>query len=143
MADRADWVWMPHAGHLIVSRDCQFHLTTCVGDFIVSTVGEYLPDETVREFHADARNIKLEGRGDARLADFMRKCGYVEVGYNRTYETMVFPAKKMNHIGDECCPWRMADATELEMNGYNDPGEAYHGHLALCEKWSKKEPANG
>ena len=24
------WIWMPHAGHLIVGNDCRFHLNTKV-----------------------------------------------------------------------------------------------------------------
>lgn len=134
---KEEWVWMPHAGHLIVGRDCRFHLNTCVGKYIVSTVGEYLPDEPVRQIFADVRNITLEGKGDERLNDYMKKIGFMEVGLNRLYETMVFPAKdKLDK--NLCCPCRVSDWAELDMQGYNDATEAYKGHLEMCEKWSEK-----
>lgn len=129
------WIWMPHPGHLIVSRNCQFHLNTWVGNYIVSTVGEYLPDEPVREIFAKIRKITLTGRGDDRLADYMEKIGYEELGLGRKYETMVFLAKA---VPEECCPYRAAAWSELEANGYNDPGKAAEGHLKMCEKWAKK-----
>jgi len=58
---KGKWIWMPHAGHLIVSSDCRFHLNTYVGGYIVSTVGEYFPDEGVREIFAESRGVNLEG----------------------------------------------------------------------------------
>jgi hypothetical protein len=129
-----DWVWMPHAGHLVVGNRCRFHLNTYVNGYIVSTVGEYLPDSQVREIIANSRRVTLEGRGDAREADYMRKIGYEEIGAGRIYETMVFKATRSQ---DACCPWRMESGTELDFDGYNDPGKARLGHLAMCEKWDR------
>jgi hypothetical protein len=129
------WVWMPHAGHLIVGRDCQFHLNTCVGNYLVSTVGEYWPDYLVREIIAQTKGVTLEGIGDAREVDFLQKCGYESIGCDRLYETMVFKAKKAE---DKCCPYTAETFTELDMQGYNTAGEAYQGHLDLCKKWSRK-----
>ena len=136
------WVWMPHAGHLIVSRDCRFHLATYVGKCVVSTVGEYLPDETVREIHCQVRHIQLEGRGDYRLADFLRKVGYMEIGADRKYETMVFKAEPASEALEQCCPWRMESGENLDFDGYNDPVEAFKGHLAMCEKWGGQDNAH-
>ncbi len=132
---KQDWVWMPHAGHFICGDKCRFHLNTRVGEFIVSTVGEYWPDAPTREILADSRRIRLEGRGDAREADYMRKIGYEDLGLGRKYETMVFKAKESSH---KCCPFTMDTPTDLDMAGYNDPGEAYAGHLEMCEKWDNK-----
>jgi hypothetical protein len=129
---------MPHAGHLIVGRDCRFHLNTCVGDFIVSTLGEWEPDSQVYEVLAQSRGILLRGRGDARRADYMQKLGFQEIGSGRLYETMVFRAKAS---GDLCCPWVMVDGEDLDFHGYNDAGEARLGHLAMCEKWAAGQPA--
>lgn len=100
------WIWMPHAGHLCVGRDCKFHLNTYVGKYIVSTVGEYWPDREVRKIHADCRNIEIEGRGDYWDADFMKKVGWLEIGCNRKYETMVFKASKSK---SKCCHWEMSN----------------------------------
>ena len=138
MSDRADWVWMPHAGHLIVGNDCRFHLTTCVGAFrfIVSTVGDYLPDSMVRDILAESRGVALEGRGDDRLADYMKKIGYETVGFDRKYETMVFKAVSAEN---GCCPWAQESGEHLDMRGYNSPDDAAKGHLELCEEWAAKE----
>lgn len=135
MISRDEWVWMPHAGHLIVGHECRFHLATRVGDVVISTVGEWWPDTAVRDIHAAERGIQLEGKGDARAADFLKKCGYMEIGYDRTYETMVFGADYV----DGCCPWRMVSGRELDFAGYKDADAAYTGHLAMCERWAEKD----
>lgn len=132
---KEDWVWMPHPGHLIVSNDCRFHLNTYVGTYIVSTVGEYLPDGPVREVLAHCRGITLEGKGDARLADYMKKVGYEEIGLHRKYETMAFRAERSNH---KCCPWKQQTGSDLDMEGYNDADAAFQGHMAMCLKWAKE-----
>lgn len=131
--DKADWIWMPHPGHLIIGNECRFHLNTCVGDFVVSTVGEYWPDKEVRQIFANSRGIDIVGRGDEWDYDYMQKMGYPEVGVDRKYESMVFQCEKKE---DDCCPYRPCEWRELDFDGYNDSTEAYQGHLRLCEKWS-------
>lgn len=126
------WVWMPHAAHLSVGDRCRFRLATCVGAWVVSTVGEWLPDETTREIIARSRGVALEGIGDEREADFLRKCGFVELGYRRTYETMVFAAAASP---GSCCAWHAAGG-EVDFQGYSDPASAYAGHMELCERWA-------
>lgn len=133
---KEDWVWMPHAAHFICGRDCEFSLATYVGGYIVSTVGEYFPDSQVREIHAKSRGIKLEGIGDARELDYRRKIGYEPIGFERLYETMVFKAGSST---EKCCPFRAVDWTNVDFNGYNEPGDAMKGHLKLCKKWSRKK----
>ena len=109
MVNKAEWVWMPHAGHLIVGELCRFRLNTKVGAWIVSTVGEYLS-------------------ADQEIC---------ELGIGRTYETMVFLAKEAP-MSEACCPWRIANGENVDVEGYNDAGAAYRGHLAMCEKWSHR-----
>jgi hypothetical protein len=131
----SEWRWFGCAAHLVVARDCRFHLATQVGDFLVSTVGEYVPDETSREIHCEVRGIVLEGRGDERLADYMRKVGYQEIGYGRTYETLVFRT-----TGDVChepgCGCGLPEVTyrELAGSGYTTAGAATVGHLKFCRE---------
>lgn len=143
----AGWVWMPHPGHLIVSSDCRFHLTTWIpggvgtgypAGVIVSTVGEWLPDAASREAFAEARGIKLHGLGDARRADWMNQCGYQEIGAGRLYETMVFPAEPKFDEDHACCPFAAADWVEIDFAGYNDHGLAYRGHLEICRRWAAR-----
>ena len=127
---------MPHPGHFIGSRDCRFQLNTYVGKYIISTVGEYLPDSQVREILAESRGIKLEGKGDERLADFMKKHGYEEIGLNRKYETMVFPAMKSKY---KCCPY-IKQSSIIDFAGYNTAEDAFKGHYKMCRKWARKQP---
>ena len=129
------WIWMPHPGHFICSFDCRFHLSTYVGKYIVSTVGEYFPCDGTREIIAKSRGIELKVRGDERKYDFLNKIGYEEIGCDRKYETMVFEAYK--DTKNKCCPYRMS-GSEKDFAGYNDPTDAFKGHMKLCLKWSKK-----
>lgn len=134
------WIWMPHAGHLIVGNDCRFHLNTYVGKYIVSTVGEWWPERSVREIHAQVHDLKWLSKNKHLMGDYFdhayfKKFGFMEIGLERTYETMVFRAKKDKV--NKCCPWGMV-SSELDIDGYNDAGDAYQGHLKMCQKWSKK-----
>jgi hypothetical protein len=136
----SSWIWMPHPGHFICAFDCRFHLNTKVGSVIVSTVGEYFPDEPVREIYAGVRGIKLKGIGDDRKQSYMKQIGYGEIGVDRKYETMVFRAQPRSGLQPLCCPWEPKDYEELEAQGYNDPGKAYAGHMELCKKWEHLIP---
>ncbi len=60
----AEWQWFGRAGHLIVADSCRFHLHTHVGQWCVSTVGEWYMRPIDDEPH--------------------------EIGFRRLYETMVF-----------------------------------------------------
>ena len=136
MIERSEWKYYGHAGHLIISQWCRFHLCTEIGPWVVSTVGEYVPDEGVREIMANSQKITLEGRGDNRLADFMNRVGFVEIGYKRTYETMVFKVNGHCQAKDCNCGLPIIEPSELDSNGYNDPKAATEGHYELCEKWA-------
>lgn len=133
--DKSKWVWMPHPGHFICARWCQFFLNTYVGGYIVSTVGEYVPDAPVRDICAEAKKIILRGKGNDRLADYMKKVGYEDIGLNRKYETMVFSAKKSKN---KCCPHEMTEANDVDFDSYNDADDATVGHYKMCNKWAKK-----
>lgn len=142
MTPEAEWRWFGCPGHLVVALDCRFHLCTQVGGFLVSTVGEYLPDAPVREILCECRGIALDGRGDARLADYLQKVGFEELGVGRTYETMVFrtTGDVCHHPGCSCgLPTIALDC--LDMDGYTTAGAATIGHLKLCQKYAREEPA--
>lgn len=140
--NKADWVWMAHAGHLIVGQDCRFHLTTYVGDFIVSTVGEYWPDSQVRRIHAGVHdpewyNHNLNRRGDDFDRAYAHRFGYEPIGAgpDSLYETMVFEAARDEN---DCCPWVMASPRNLDGDRYGDAESAARGHMRLCEEWATK-----
>jgi hypothetical protein len=135
-----DWKWYGKAAHFICGDRCQFHMATEIGDYLISTVGEYLPDESVREIHCKVHGIALEGRGDARLQDYMTKCGFEPIGYQRLYETMVFKISRHCNANGCNCGMPRFDGSELDFDGYNDSKSATDGHMAMCAKWSKGKP---
>jgi len=110
-------------------------MTTEVGGYLVSTVGEYFPSESTREILATSRGVVLEGRGGARDADYMKKIGFEEIGLGRKYETMVFksgpPCSKPKCNCGLPCP---EDYCELHSEGYNWPGDAREGHMKICQQ---------
>lgn len=129
------WEWFGCAGHFICADRCRFHLCTKIRDLLVSTVGEYFPDEGVREGLAKMRGVTLVGIGDYRAADYMDKVGFEKIGSNRLYETMVFKAGAPCTDKDcNCgCP-TITPVIELDGKGYNLRGEANRGHMEMCYK---------
>jgi hypothetical protein len=113
---RSDWEWSGSAGHFIGSASCLFHLSTDVGHYRVSTIGEYLP------------------RGAKEGSDFQ------DVGWDRKYETMVFPLgdDRCSVPGCDCGEREVAEWRELDFEGYNRRGDAQRGHMAMCQKWARK-----
>ena len=124
-------IWMPHAGHFICGAQCEFRITTYVNGYIVSTVGEYVPDEGVRRICRESRGLRLDLKGDAERADF----GFEDLGSQRKYETIVFHAVKSTH---GCCPYEMKSPRELETAGYNTAEDAYHGHLKMLTRYRRR-----
>lgn len=140
--NKADWVWMPHAAHFIMGPNCQFHLATYVNGYLISTVGELWCERAIREIHArvhDPRwldqNIHL--LGDNFDSAYFKRFGFEDIGYQRKYETMVFMAEP--NYEHRCCQWKMASASEIDGDSYNDAADATEGHMALCEKYAMKE----
>lgn len=133
----SEWKWFGNAAHFICARNCRFHIATQVGEFIVSTVGELLFDESSRESTATIRGVTLEGRGDARLADYMRKIGYEDIGCDRKFETMAFPAGGPcvdPYCGEGGCGLPPIAGSEIAFDAYNDRKAATEGHMAICRR---------
>lgn len=113
---RENWKWFGHAGHFICGHRCHFHLTTLVGKYLVSTVGEMPKDNRLPEDGGP----------------------WHEIGLSRTYETMVFEAgKPCAHKGCGCGLPEIS-GQELDFLPYRDAASATAGHLKLCKKWSAK-----
>lgn len=64
MIPKSEWYWCGYAGHFVGGARCRFHLSTIVGKYLVSTVGDYYPKTS------EARET---------------------IGLGRYFETMVFP----------------------------------------------------
>lgn len=107
----SEWRWCGMPGHFIGARDCWFHLTTRVGGFRVSTVGDYFPPGRDED-----GGPKPLGAGD------------------RTYETYVFSAEDGGDCGNDVGV--VADWIEIDSKGYADRAEAERGHMAMCRKYA-------
>lgn len=132
--NRERWVWQGHAGHFIAAHLCRFKLNTYLGNgYLVSTVGEYVPERSTRECIASSREVEIEGKGDLWDLNYHKQFGFEEIGYGRKYETMVFKAKEST---EECCLWEVADYGNIDFEPYNTAKDARLGHTIMCEKWS-------
>ena len=123
------WVWMPHAGHFILGHKCRFRLNTYVNGYIISTVGEYVPDNDIIDIKAPEFNGL---RGDSKENAYIEKYICEEIGFGRKFETMVFKGEKSKH---KCCPYEVSDYGNIDFRGYNTPASAYKGHLKMCKKY--------
>ena len=116
MINPRDWKWFGFPGHFILSSRCKFHLTTQVGNKLVSTVGALTAKEHL---------------GDMEISEFD------DVGLGRKFETMVF------HAGTPCdfescnCGLPEIDGCELHMMGANDADVAQRNHFLCCE-WASE-----
>lgn len=45
----SEWVWCGYPGHLVASASCRFHMNTRVGDWRISTVGDYFPSSDQKQ----------------------------------------------------------------------------------------------
>lgn len=135
---KADWIWMPHAGHCVIKEKCQFHLCTYVNGYLVSTIGEYWPDRDVRKILRSEDKNLLTLRGDALDHYYRKKYGFEEVGDGRRYETMVFIAKKRLEDDYQCCPYQIAEYISDAFAGYNTADEATKGHMKFCYAFDEK-----
>jgi hypothetical protein len=143
----SEWKWFGSAGHLCVGHDCRFHLCTLIGEHLISTVGEYWPDREVRMIHASCHDPAwLEAnqhlKGDYFDRAYMQRFGFMEIGLDRIYETMVFKVTGEVCKSKECnCGMPTIISNELDFEGYNVAGDATRGHYRMCEKWDLEADA--
>ena len=124
------WEWFGHTAHFCCGRWCRFHMATLVGPWLVSTVGLYVhPRNSGSHEKSEQEWLKDNPNGE-------------EVGFGRFFETMVFKAGARCKVKGCNCGLPEISGSELDFNGYKTAGEANHGHMELCRKWSKiaKEP---
>jgi len=105
MNTNTNWKWYGFAGHLIVSDRCAYHLTTKVGNFLISTVGAF------RKNYYD---------------DF-----YTPIGSGKTelFETCAFLCPGEDEFGN---PIR---GEELSCQRFGDSKEAEVNHYAECRRF--------
>ena len=107
-----EWVWCGYAGHFIGAANCLLHLHTRVGDFRISTVGDYRP------------------RGDQGPQS-------IGAGEESLFETFVFPVVGKGHHGEgEVLSW-----SEIDSEWYSTPEDAERGHMDFCRKYAERTAA--
>lgn len=105
------WKWYGMPGHLIVGDRCVHHLCTEVGQYLISTVGEYRPD------HKKDRE---------------------EVGCGRFFETYVFKlGRKFKRCSCGCGVPTPSDMCEIDSLPANDAINADKNHMKMCRKYSQ------
>lgn len=111
-----EWVWDGHAAHLIVGSRCQYHLATRIGDYVISTVGEYRPQKGTRP--------DGEGLGGKEYAEFE------SIGSGRLFETYVFHAAGEG-FGE------ISEFNEVDSLVANDHDTATRNHMTMCRKYAE------
>lgn len=125
--DEKNWEWLGYPGHLIVSDRCVFHLTTVVGDCLISTVGDYRPG-----YKDTFRNSDIEPPNSES----------VMIGYDRYFETYVFyvgPEGDRNYCTCGCGEPEPKSWSELEGIGSNCAKDARENHMQACHKAARYE----
>lgn len=120
------WIWYGTPGHFVCAWWCRFHLCTKVGEYLVSTVGEYV-------------HPRHSGGNETTEREWLKKNWPGEdIGHGRKYETMVFRAGKICTDPKCNCKLPEIDGPELDYNPYNERGAASVGHYEMCAKWANK-----
>ena len=118
------WRWFGTAGHFICGQWCRFHLCTQVGEYLISTVGEYV-------------HPSYSGGSEAAEAKWLEKnWPGADIGLGRKYETMVFRAGAPCKEADCKCGQPAIGGAELGTRGYNNRADATRGHMELCREWA-------
>ena len=110
------WRWCGHAHHFIGGPRCRYHLATWVGDYLVSTVGDYVPDG-----HSEPMSLGPEP--------------------DMFFETMVFTAHLVDDPDrdDNCHGYTVTSWTEVDAWRYQAVEAANEGHLRACFTWATRQ----
>ena len=110
MIKRENWKWFGFPGHLCVAHKCRFSLCTQVGDYLVSTVGDY--------YYNDKRET-------------------IGAGEDSFFETYVFKTGEVCSEKDCGCGLPGLDGGEIDGVRAATAGEAQKTHLEFCEKYAE------
>ncbi len=105
----SEWVWYGYAGHFINSKACVYHLSTRIGSFLISTLGDYRPRDNDKY-----QMVEMTGVPDS------------------FFETMVFRCKGEDDDGN---PY-LINLNAIEAEHYPKSLLAEKGHRRICEKYA-------
>jgi len=122
MIQKSEWEWFGYPGHFICAVDCQFRLCTKVGDYLISTVGDYHP------------NHKRQG-------DRLAPRETLGAGPDSFFETYVFKGPFTYCVAAECgCNMpKPVDCCEIDGERTASAGEAQSAHEKYCLKYSEDQ----
>ena len=110
MIPKTEWKWFGYPGHLICANSCRFRLCTQVGDYLISTVGDYYYQDKRKTIGADKDSF---------------------------FETYVFKAGSVCSEPDcGCGQPTLADGCEIDGVRDRTAGDAQRSHLEYCEKYA-------
>lgn len=138
------WEWYGQPAHFKFSFNCHFHMATVVGEWIISTVGQYLPPESEWKFNADQRGPRVwrainQLSGTARVRAYLHLVGFEHVGVEQdeVYETMAFwlgkKPQRCSMPGCHCGVPGPASWCEVLRVGSATPAQARTAHMHACE----------
>lgn len=114
----SDWKWFGYPGHFCAAQSCMFRMCTQVGDYLISTVGDYRPP------HKEERQT-------------------IGAGSDAYFETYVFKAGKPCEIEGCGCGLPAIDLHEIDGERAATAGEATTKHYEYCRKYDRPAPPHG
>lgn len=108
MIPESEWIWLGHPGHFIAAWSCQFRMATRIGEYLVSTVGEYQP------YGREDKGQPIGGAEDD------------------LYETYVFKAGQP--MDCQCAP--PDPAIEIDGRRTSTAAAAHACHMEFCRKYA-------
>lgn len=120
-------------GHLIIADDCQWYLHHHVGNYCVSSIGDYRPDGVSLEL---AKTYTPWSIGPNSM---------IQIGMDRWFETRVVPLSEEGcEDGIEECNCPHGGGEEMLLRGYCTQAEAEEGHMSIIQDidngWIPDEP---
>ena len=111
----SQWEWNGYASHFICAERCLFRMSTVVGDFIISSVGDY-----------------RQGGSDTPMKP-------IGAGENAFFETYVFARGKRCACG--CGEYRIADGCELDGVRTAKADACRKTHMEYCRRYAAMSAA--
>ena len=106
------WKWYGYAGHFIASPLCCFHMSTRVGNKLISTIGDYRPRGP------DAPQCTIGAGKDAFFETYVFECDGDDVEGNPN----------------------VRDFSEIDGIRYATSLDAERGHYEFCRKYDTPDP---